>query len=71
MRKQTRSQNHSKLMEETEKKLKSMGSLSSSIAPSLFTPGLKPSFSANPSHRSLLFFFRTDCAESPDFYRYF
>jgi len=41
-------------MEETEKKLKSMGSLSSSIAPSLFTPGSKPSFSANPSHRSLL-----------------
>jgi len=25
-----------------------------------FIPGLKPSFSANPSHCSLFFFFRTD-----------
>ena len=34
-----------------------------------FIPGLKPSFSANPSHRSRLlsFFFRTDSTDSPDF----
>jgi len=28
--------------------------------------GLKPSFSANPSHRSLSFFFRTDYMDFPD-----
>ena len=31
-----------------------------------FIPGLKPSFSANPSHRSLPFFFKTDSTDSPD-----
>ena len=31
-----------------------------------FITGLKPSFSANPSHRSLLFFFRTGSTDSPD-----
>ena len=31
-----------------------------SITPHSFSPGLKPYFSANPSHRSLPFFFRTD-----------
>ena len=30
-----------------------------------FIPGLKPSFSANPSHCSLPFFFRIDCMYSP------
>ena len=32
-----------------------LGKLFTPITPSLFTPGLKPSFSANPSLRSLLF----------------
>ena len=36
-----------------------------SITPHSFIPGLKPSFSANPSHRSLPFFFRTDYMNSP------
>ena len=31
-----------------------------------FIPALKPSFYANPSHRSLLFFFRIDSTNSPD-----
>jgi len=31
-----------------------------------FIPGLKPSFSVNPSHRSLPFFFGTDCMDSRD-----
>ena len=31
-----------------------------SITPHSFNPGLKPSFSANPSHHSLPFFFRTN-----------
>ena len=31
-----------------------------------FTPGLKPSLSANLSHRSLLLFFRTDSTDSRD-----
>ena len=40
--------------------------------PSTLTPGLKPSFSANISHRSLLFFFsRTDSTDFPDCCRYF
>jgi len=42
--------------------------LSSSTTRHSFIPGLKPSFSANPSHRSrsLLFFSRTDWADSAD-----
>ena len=35
--------------------------------PSLFHSSLKLSFSANPSHRSLPFFFRTDYLDSPLF----
>jgi len=44
--------------------------LTSLIIHHSFIPGLKPSFSANPSHRSHLlsfFFFRTDSTDSPDF----
>ena len=41
------------------------------LTPHPFIPGLKPTFSANPSHRSLPFFFRTDYINSPDFYCYF
>ena len=38
-----------------------------SSPPHSFIPGLKPSSSANPSHRSLLYlFFRTDSTDSPD-----
>ena len=36
-----------------------------------FIPGLKPSFSANPSHCSLSFFLRDWLRDSPDFYSYF
>ena len=36
-----------------------------SITPHSFIPGLNPSFSANPSHCSLPFFFRTDSTDSP------
>jgi len=35
--------------------------------PITFFPGLKPSFSTNPSHHSLPFFFRTDSMDSPDY----
>jgi len=34
--------------------------------PHSFIPGLKPSFSANPSHHSLLFLLLDDYADSPD-----
>ena len=34
--------------------------------PHSFIPDLKPPFSANPPHRSLPFFFRTDYMDSPD-----
>jgi len=37
-----------------------------SITTHVFIPGLKRSFSANPSHRSLPFFLRTDSTDSPD-----
>jgi len=37
---------------------------------SAFIPGLKPSFSANPSHCSLSFF-SSGLHDSPEFYRYF
>ena len=33
--------------------------------PHSFIPRLKPSFSANSSHPAFLFFFRTDCPDSP------
>jgi len=36
--------------------------------PHSFIPGLKPSLSANPSHHSFIFFFRTDYMDSPDRY---
>ena len=36
------------------------------LPPHSFIPGLKPSCSANPSHCSLLFFFRTDSLDFPD-----
>ena len=36
------------------------------LSPHSFIPGLKPSCSANPSHCSLLFFFRTDSLDFPD-----
>jgi len=39
--------------------------------PHSFIPGLKPYFSANPSHRSLHFFIKTDHINSPDCLLYF
>ena len=39
--------------------------------PHSFIPGLKPSFSANPSHRSLFFFFRLTPRIPRTVYRYF
>ena len=39
--------------------------------PHSFIPGLKPSFSANPPHCSLLFFFRTDYMIPQTVYCYF
>jgi len=41
--------------------------LSSSITPHSFIPGLKPPFSANPSHRiAFLYFFTADSRDFPD-----
>ena len=40
-------------------------------SPHSFIPGLKPSFSANPSHCSLFFFFRTDSMIPQTVYCYF
>jgi len=42
-----------------------------SITPHSFIPGLKLYSSANPSHRSLPFFFRTYHMDSPDCLLYF
>ena len=36
------------------------------LPPHSFISGLKPSFSANPCHRSLSFFLSTDFEDSPD-----